>query len=131
MACSDNVVRGGLTPKLKDANVLINMLTYEYGQEQVDTGIEEVSEGIKLYRSGFKEFDVLQIEAGSESRTYDCKVPSIMICVDGSGKVETKPFGVSEGQEIKKYESYYMTPEHIYEITGSENTTVYIAQAAQ
>lgn len=29
MALSDNVVRAGLTPKLKDVNVLCNMLTYK------------------------------------------------------------------------------------------------------
>lgn len=28
MACSDNVVRAGLTPKLKDVPTLIEMLTY-------------------------------------------------------------------------------------------------------
>ena len=28
MACSDNVVRAGLTPKLRDTDVLISMLTY-------------------------------------------------------------------------------------------------------
>lgn len=29
MACSDNVVRAGLTPKLKDTKILINMLSYK------------------------------------------------------------------------------------------------------
>lgn len=28
MACSDNVVRVGLTPKFRDVNTLVNMLTY-------------------------------------------------------------------------------------------------------
>ena len=31
MATSDNVVRAGLTPKYRDVNLLINMLTYESG----------------------------------------------------------------------------------------------------
>merc|ERR1719476_872345 len=31
MACSDNVVRGGLTPKYKDIEVLCEMLKYEGG----------------------------------------------------------------------------------------------------
>jgi len=31
MATSDNVVRAGLTPKLKDSDTLIKMLTYNLG----------------------------------------------------------------------------------------------------
>ncbi len=31
MACSDNVVRAGLTPKYKDVSTLCEMLTYKYG----------------------------------------------------------------------------------------------------
>ena len=30
MVNSDNVVRGGLTPKLKDTETLVNMLKYEF-----------------------------------------------------------------------------------------------------
>jgi mannose-6-phosphate isomerase len=30
MAASDNVVRAGLTPKFKDVDTLVDMLTYEY-----------------------------------------------------------------------------------------------------
>lgn len=29
MACSDNVVRAGLTPKFKDVDTLVSMLTYK------------------------------------------------------------------------------------------------------
>ena len=35
MACSDNVVRAGCTPKLKDKDVLCKMLTYK----TIDTNI--------------------------------------------------------------------------------------------
>ena len=31
MACSDNVVRAGLTPKMKDVDNLVDMLTYAWG----------------------------------------------------------------------------------------------------
>ena len=30
MECSDNVVRAGLTPKIKDVKILLAMLTYQY-----------------------------------------------------------------------------------------------------
>lgn len=45
MACSDNVVRAGLTPKLKDVEVLVNMLTYGTGAPPVTEG-EPIGEDI-------------------------------------------------------------------------------------
>lgn len=38
MACSDNVVRAGLTPKLRDVDVLCDMLTYHTGRPRVLRG---------------------------------------------------------------------------------------------
>ena len=38
MVNSDNVVRGGLTPKLKDTKVLMDMLIYEFKERKVNTG---------------------------------------------------------------------------------------------
>lgn len=35
MATSDNVVWAGLTPKFKDAETLINMLTYNIGEANI------------------------------------------------------------------------------------------------
>lgn len=35
MACSDNVVRVGLTPKIKDVKILLEMLTYKYTMPEV------------------------------------------------------------------------------------------------
>ena len=43
MACSDNVVRAGLTPKLRDADVLLKMLEYEPKQFPITSG-ERVDE---------------------------------------------------------------------------------------
>jgi mannose-6-phosphate isomerase len=38
MACSDNVVRAGLTPKFKDKVTLVDMLTYTSGPVDVLAG---------------------------------------------------------------------------------------------
>ena len=38
MACSDNVVRAGLTPKFKDVDNLVNMLTYSQGGPTINAG---------------------------------------------------------------------------------------------
>lgn len=38
MACSDNVVRAGLTPKMRDTQTLCDMLTYNTGMAEIQTG---------------------------------------------------------------------------------------------
>ncbi len=38
MACSDNVVRAGLTPKFRDVDTLVSMLTYDMTPPAVNTG---------------------------------------------------------------------------------------------
>ena len=60
MATSDNVVRGGLTPKLKDADTLAKMLVYKQQEYQIEHGEEHKAIGgiEREYRSGFAEFKV-------------------------------------------------------------------------
>ena len=61
MATSDNVVRAGLTPKLRDTDVLCEMLTYATGPPPVLTrGAGDVS----VYAPPFDEFQVAAAEAG-------------------------------------------------------------------
>ena len=43
MACSDNVVRAGLTPKFKDVDNLVSMLTYSMGGPTINAGSECVA----------------------------------------------------------------------------------------
>ena len=45
MACSDNVVRAGLTPKFKDVDVLCESLTYAMGPPHVLPPLAEAAEG--------------------------------------------------------------------------------------
>ena len=66
MMNSDNVVRGGLTPKYKDTETLYNMLPYEmkergpiHGQKTV---LNEGKAEIIDFKSGFEEFRVVKVE---------------------------------------------------------------------
>jgi mannose-6-phosphate isomerase len=68
MSSSDNVVRGGLTPKYKDTETLFEMLPYHSMNEEKApiTGehLLQASHGeVVEYRTGFEEFKVLRIEA--------------------------------------------------------------------
>lgn len=60
MANSDNVLRGGLTPKHVDADELLRTLTFEGGEPQVLTG-EAVSLTEHVYRTPAEEFELSRI----------------------------------------------------------------------
>merc|ERR1719337_432598 len=45
MVNSDNVVRGGLTPKYKDTETLTEMLKYEFQDIEPTSGVRDCGEG--------------------------------------------------------------------------------------
>ncbi|KXX75937.1 Mannose-6-phosphate isomerase [Madurella mycetomatis] len=114
MASSDNVVRAGFTPKFKDVETLVNMLTYNYApiDEQkmhpteypyVTLNRAAYSSGstISLYDPPIEEFSVvLSTLMGSGSKaTFDpLDGPSIIICTAGRGKISVGP----TVQEVKE-----------------------------
>ena len=65
MACSDNVVRAGLTPKYKDIKTLCDMLNYSFmSAEDVLFKFESHPEDpyIKIYNPPVDEFTVSKIQ---------------------------------------------------------------------
>lgn len=93
MACSDNVVRAGLTPKFKDVDNLVDMLTYSMGGPTIDAGsYTSESSNVIRYTPPVPEFEVmiLHIDPG-ETLTYkNPNVPSIFIILEGSGELDGK-----------------------------------------
>lgn len=95
MAASDNVVRAGLTPKFKDVNTLVEMLTYNYGTANslVLKGVPyNGSATTRLYDPPIEEFSILRTEfnanSAKENETFEgIKGPSILIVTEGHGRV--------------------------------------------
>lgn len=68
MVASDNVVRGGLTPKFKDTETLVNMLKYEYKERKQNSGVELVNKDqtrVVEYKTGYAEFMITKVEMGA------------------------------------------------------------------
>ncbi|CAE7576794.1 Mpi [Symbiodinium natans] len=90
MACSDNVVRGGLTPKFKDVEVLCAMLRYE-GGPPATVKPTVLDKGIKLYADpDIEEFQVmhLHLEAGGrQHRLFSSEGPAMALNLKGAGTV--------------------------------------------
>ncbi|CAK8697245.1 unnamed protein product [Clavelina lepadiformis] len=92
MACSDNVVRAGLTPKLVDASTLCDMLEYlptpaedrKFQPKSSDYPFELV------YDPPVKDFAVICIRVPSDHEKYAVKQhdsASILLCISGTASV--------------------------------------------
>ncbi|KAK0721169.1 mannose-6-phosphate isomerase [Lasiosphaeris hirsuta] len=107
MASSDNVVRAGLTPKFKDVDTLVNMLTYNYApideQKMEPADYPYVTFNRTAYSSGssavlydppIDEFGVIKTSLygdGSKATFDPLDGPSIIICTGGKGKISVGP----------------------------------------
>ncbi|KAK4139022.1 mannose-6-phosphate isomerase [Trichocladium antarcticum] len=114
MASSDNVVRAGFTPKFKDVDTLVNMLTYnyapideqkmqptEYPYATLNRTAYSSGSAVTLYDPPIDEFSVVQtvLRGNGAKATLDpLDGPSIIICTAGKGRISVGPT-VQEIQE--------------------------------
>jgi len=91
MACSDNVVRAALTPKLKDLDVLCEMLDYRGGVPPT-VKAEQISPDMKLYKDlDIQEFQVthLRLEKGQRKRNcFSWHGPALGFAWRGKGTLK-------------------------------------------
>jgi len=137
MAASDNVVRAGFTPKFKDVNTLISMLTYSYApieeqkMEPVDypyatLNRDAYSSGSSaiLYDPPIEEFSVVRTslkKKGAKATFEQIAGPSIFICTTGNGKISVGP----KVEEVKPGYVFFVgaTAEVVLESEDDEFTT--------
>lgn len=87
-AHSDNVVRAGLTPKFKDVDTLVSMLTYSQGGPSIDAGAPLESDArILRYTPPVPEFEVLimRCEPGDSIELDVGDTPCVFVIIEGTG----------------------------------------------
>jgi mannose-6-phosphate isomerase len=95
MANSDNVLRGGLTPKNVDTTELLKILSFESCESQV-LEARAVSSTESLYLTPAREFRLSRIEVSS-GRSHSCGArhgPDCLIVLQGEATV------LSAGREL-------------------------------
>jgi len=124
MACSDNVVRAGLTPKHKDVNILVSMLTYESGKPQVMTG-KLVDGCTSLYNPPSTEFQLTRsvVPENTEYVLNGTENPAIMICMEGTGTIED--------QTVKKGDVFLIGKKQDVQIRATTNLNLFRCYAPQ
>eukprot|EP01135_Chromosphaera_perkinsii_P008189 Nk52_evm11s1178 gene=Nk52_evmTU11s1178 len=105
MACSDNVVRAGLTPKFKDVDTLCSMLTYDNGPlaSQILRGDDCPQDAkTRIYDPPIEEFTIAytNLSGGESANLFAVEGPSIAIVVEGKGTVAGE--GDERAMEIHK-----------------------------
>lgn len=132
MAASDNVVRAGFTPKFKDVQTLVDLLTYNYAPIEAQkmtpkeypyvvlnrTAYSSGSEA-QLYDPPIDEFSVIRtvLRGNAAKATFDpIDGPSIVICTGGKGKISVG----SKTEEVKEGYVFFVgaTAELILESEG-------------
>ncbi|KAJ9463985.1 Mannose-6-phosphate isomerase [Diplonema papillatum] len=89
MAKSDNVVRAGLTPKFKDADTLLSMMTYDTNALDEMALPYNPAQAISVYKppSSVPEFKLTMVKLGKafpKENTVECASPSFILPVKGS-----------------------------------------------
>ncbi|GBN46495.1 Mannose-6-phosphate isomerase [Araneus ventricosus] len=91
MACSDNVVRAGLTPKFRDVNTLCDILTYNCKKSEENKFLPVSDPGdpcVKVFDPPVPEFAVDSIELKQTETPYTLKklqTASVLLVVKGKG----------------------------------------------
>ncbi|KAF7161997.1 hypothetical protein CNMCM5623_007368 [Aspergillus felis] len=141
MASSDNVVRAGFTPKFKDVDTLVDMLTYSYApiDEQkleptdypyavLNAPAYSSASSCILYDPPIEEFSVAKTDLkrqGAKATFDGISGPSIVICTAGAGKITVGP----KTEEVKEGYVFFVgaNAECIIESTGEATFTTFKA----
>lgn len=119
MANSDNVLRGGLTPKHIDVAELLSILDFK-GVEAEKVRIESSDAGEEFYLTPAAEFRLsrISVEQGREYLSSRERSFEIIICTRGTASVRDR--STAAGFPVKKGDSFII-PASVeeYRITGS------------
>jgi len=118
MATSDNVVRAGLTPKYKDVETLLDMLTYRQRPASEMRLSCRVDANRRTYAPDIKEFYVMRVDARPDVSIPALEHASIGICVRGAGRMRCR----SEEHAITPGSSFYIPPSTELRVTSGEFT---------
>lgn len=124
MLASDNVLRGGLTPKHIDVEELFKVLVFE-STEPALVKTKTLAVGFEKFDLPTPEFDFYRGEVGSNNLLADLNLPgdSIVLCTQGSVAVSNSQ---EEREVINSGEAVFMAGDaRSFSLTG--NGTVFMA----
>jgi mannose-6-phosphate isomerase len=84
MACSDNVIRAGLTPKYRDVDTLIASTNYAYAGDPKKAELRQIEEGYDEFKLPVEEFCLKRLAPHSGPVEVDVtKSHAVVFCIGG------------------------------------------------
>jgi mannose-6-phosphate isomerase len=106
MAASDNVLRGGLTPKHIDVPELLDVLDFR-AIEPPRLPAVEVAPGVTEYRPPVPDFTLYRIESGAEAARLALSGPAIVLAEGGDAEVT----GASGRARVRRGQALFTSPD--------------------
>lgn len=108
MASSDNVLRGGLTPKHVDVAELLRVVRFEPGAPPL-LRPDRSERGIEVYRPDVPDFALahLTLGAGLNEAELELDGPAVVVCTAGSFSIS----GARSAASASRGDSLYVTPD--------------------
>ena len=123
MAASDNVLRGGLTPKHIDSAELIKVLNFS-GGEVPKLHAKKIGNGIFEYPRAVSDYQLYRFELSGHNLLADLNLPSDSIAICTSGEVAIYD-SQGDAVTIKRGEAAYLADAKLFSLTG--NGIVFVA----
>lgn len=117
MASSDNVLRGGLTPKHINVEELQRVVVFA-GQEPSVVTAKQLAAGLFEYPSNVSDFLLYRVEVSPSNLLIDLKLPqaAILLCTSGELVVSNS---LSERQVLKRGQAAYLQGANFVSFSGS------------
>jgi mannose-6-phosphate isomerase len=121
MAASDNVLRGGLTPKHVDVAELLAVLDFRPGAVPL-LAAEHPVDGVQVFRPDVPDFELGVVRPGGESTRFTPPGESILLCTEGDLRIS----GATAERRLRRGESTYVSADE-GELTFGGTGTVFVA----
>ncbi len=125
MAASDNVLRGGLTPKHIDVPELLDVLDFTPVSVPYLVSDDSIP-GVSVFRPDVDDFELLRVDGMFLDSTFTLTGPAIALCTAGEVSIS----GATSSASLMRGESTYITPdERGLRFTGSG--TLFVATTGE
>lgn len=124
MAASDNVIRGGLTPKHIDKAELRNITDFSELAEPV-VSTKKLAEGLDEYPVAASEFRLYRAQVTGSNLLADIELPSaaMIVCVSGEIAVGTS---LDQREVLKKGDVVFVSEAKKFSLSGSGDAFVVV-----
>ena len=124
MACSDNVIRGGLTPKYVDIVELLKIVDCREVTPQI-ISVAPHNQSEFTYKTPVKDFALAQIRVDPEQQTeVNLQSAGILLVMQGELKIQEK----STALTLKQGESAFITADSNVEIMSEKGGYAFLAK---